>query len=368
MTTLGIIGSTAGTLAWYAYSRSTRVNFVGTSVAKSALLNVGIVDGIAGDPSTYTISDDFRTAYELSREEFDGKSIVFTHKTDGIDYRVLHEYLFHSPYAVNLLFPVTTQSRNLLNQGDLNLYESPSHGVTNITAHDADPAHYVKLPLAFRMTDTNSENIHGKSVWLTSANAKASGGVDIEQSLRLFIENSQRKFLVKPSDNGTTIGRTYVGGLLDLDGDGTYDYNTGSGYELYYGQKTGEEHYAGSRYGEPKETAPYDNVNHVTNTIESTFYSKHNENAYCLDLSYLTPAYVEYYPFGLVKPDVDADGNYFENTENGHGMMMCLTDSTDGVGYVTFTIFIEGWDHVVIDQAANYSFNLSLKFEVNKES
>lgn len=360
MTTLGIIGSTAGTLAWYAYSRSIRVNFIGTSVAKSALLNVGIVDD-----APYKLSDEKLAQYELTREEFDGHSIVFTHKTDGIDYHVIQDYLFNSEYAVNMLFPLTTRARQINSPSNLSLFESPTHGVTSITT-EASTTHYVKLPLAFRMTDANNDNIHGKNVWLTSANAVASGQ-DIHKSLRLFIENSQRKFLVKPSDNGTTIGRTYVGGLLDLDGDGTYDYNVGTHQEYYYGDFSGVKTYSEEEYGEPKESAPYDNVNNVTNLVESTFYSKHNEHAKLLDLSQIYPAYVEHYPFGLVKPDTDENGNYFENTENGHGMMMCTTDSADGVGYVTFTIFIEGWDHVVIDQAANYSFNLSLKFEVNKE-
>ena len=42
--TLGLLGSTAGTLAWYAYSRNVAVSYVGTTVSSSALMNIGIVD------------------------------------------------------------------------------------------------------------------------------------------------------------------------------------------------------------------------------------------------------------------------------------------------------------------------------------
>ena len=41
---LATLGSTAGTLAWYAYSRTVSFSYVGTTVASSSLLNVGLVD------------------------------------------------------------------------------------------------------------------------------------------------------------------------------------------------------------------------------------------------------------------------------------------------------------------------------------
>ena len=356
ITALTIIGSTAGSLAWYAYSRSTRVNFVGTSVAKSALLNVGIVD------DGHFLSDEKVAEYELSRETYDGHSIVFTHKVDGIDYHVIQDYLFRSQYAVNLLLPLTTQARAISDQGAMALYESPVHGETTISTL-AQTSHYVKLPLAFRMDDGDGGNIENEDIWLTSADTQASGE-NIDQSLRIFVENSQRKFLMKPADKATTTGRTKVGGPLDLDGDGTYDYNVSTHKEHYYGQYSGVLDYASDVYGIPKETAPYDNINGVTNETESTFYSKHNEDALVLDYTKISPLFCEYYPFGYVKPSVDANGNYYEGTT---GFKIACTDSEDGIGYVTFTIFIEGWDHVVIDQAANYSFNLSMKFETNKD-
>lgn len=356
ITVLTVIGSTAGSLAWYVYSRSVRVGFVGTSVAKSALLNVGIVD------DSHYLTDEKVAKYELTREEFDGHSIVFTHATDGLDYHVIQDYLFRSPYAVDLLFPLTTQARSITETGDLSLYESPLHGDTTIN-RPAVTSHYVVLPLAFRMTDTNGDNISGIDIWLTSANVQASGE-HIDESLRVFVKNSQRKFLMKPSDKGMTTGQTKVGGLLDLDGDGTYDYSLANNKEFYYGQYTGTLTHASTKYGEPKETAPYDNVNGVTNLTESTFYSKHNEDAYCADLTQITPKVAEYESFGTIKPMVDSSGNYYEGAT---GKAITKTDSTDGIGYVSFTIFIEGWDHVVIDQAANYSFNLSLKFETNRD-
>ena len=44
LTATALLATTAGSLAWYAYSRNVYFSFVGTSVAKSALLNIGLVD------------------------------------------------------------------------------------------------------------------------------------------------------------------------------------------------------------------------------------------------------------------------------------------------------------------------------------
>ena len=355
ITGLGLIGSTAGSLAWYAYSRSVRVNFIGTSIANSAFLHVGLVD------DSHYLSDEKVASYKLVREEYDNHSIVFSRSTDGLDYHVLQDYLFRSDYAVNLLFPLTTQSRTLGDQSNLKLYESPLHG-DPVIDDEAKKSHYVRLPFAFRMVDSDGHLLE-EDVWLTSSNVQASGK-NIDQSLRIFIENSQRKFLMKPSDKSTSTGTTKVGGILDLDGDGTYDYDLGTKKELYYGQYTGNLVYSDEEYGISQATAPYDNVNGVTDTTESTFYSKHNEEAYVIDQSKVTPKVVEYHTLGTVRPSVDSDGKYYEGAT---GIKMTTTNSEDGIGYVTFTIFIEGWDHVVVDKAANYSFNLSLKFEVNRD-
>ena len=355
VTFLTVIGSTAGSLAWYVYSVSTRVSFVGTSVAKSALLNVGLVD------DSHWLSDEKVTEFSLSRETYDGHSIVFTHATDGLNSTVIQQYLFAGKtYASHQLFPLTTQSRVLADQSELVLYESPLSGNTSMTDL-AKAEHYVRLPLAFYLTDTNGNPTPNIDVWLTSANIQAEGQ-HIDEAVRVFIENSQRKFLMKPADKSTTVGSNKVGGLLDLDDNGTYDYNIGDGKELYYGQYNGTLTHSATPYGEPEATAPYDNVNGVTDLTPSTFYAKHYENAYCVDLTKLTPKTVEYYPFGLVKPSIKTDGTYYEGAT---GIKMTSTDSASNIGYATFTIFIEGWDHVVVNQATNYSFNLSLKFEVN---
>ena len=79
ITVVGIFGATAGTLAWYAYSSNVLFSFSGTSVQKSVLLNIGLVD--PEDKFTQQKC----VEYDVVKEEHDGKSIIFTHSSNGFD-------------------------------------------------------------------------------------------------------------------------------------------------------------------------------------------------------------------------------------------------------------------------------------------
>ena len=379
-------GVTAGTLAWYAYSRTITVSYVGTSVAKSVLLNVGIVDDY-----NY-ISNNTIATYDLERVNIDGHSIVFTHSTNGLDYHAIQDYLFDAHHAVDKLFPITTQTRALNavvdNEHPFNLYKSPEYGDTNIDIA-ATQADYAKIPFAFRIDNRDSSNIINTTVWLTDASVQASGE-HIDRAVRVLVENksSQRSFLMKPADRSTTPGATKVGGLLDLDGDGTYDFDKleseGHEYhEYYYGDRTTDDAltYADDQYGIPQDSAPYSNVNGIlteegTDPItdpdvdaedyQSTFFAKHNEQARCVDLTNVEAALAEFETLGTVMPAVNESGEFYEDTVHHIGQPICATNSAAGIGYADFTIFIEGWDHSVVDKSAGYTFNLGLKFEVNR--
>ena len=109
----------------------------------------------------------------------------------------------------------------------------------------------------------------------------------------------------------------------------------------------------------------FTNINGVTDTSEkSTFYAKHAPGvSYLENLTSVAPKVAEYYCFGKVKPDVKENGEYYAGS---HGLPICSTSSGSKIGYSTFTIYIEGWDHSVVDKAAGYQFNLGLKFEIDR--
>ena len=361
VTSAALIGTAAGSLAWYAYSRTVTASFKGTSVANSALLNVGLIDDDLSHPR---ISSATIARYGLTKEAHDGHVIVFTHSTNGFSYDVINEYLTNAGGAVDVLSPVTTQSRALSSTANLSLYRSPEYGETNINTA-ADVKSYVVLPFAFRVGDSANEGAVNTDVWLTGSSVHVDHE-NIHQAVRIFIENSERKFLMKPASSETTKGSTKVGGLLDLDGDGTYDYNANNGHdEYYYGECTGTPTNATTEYGGSQSEAPMVNVNGVADTsAPSTFYAKHNIASKIINnLDQITPKVAEFETFGTVCPPRDSNGQYYASETRG--ISIAKTSGPTGVGYANFTIFVEGWDHSVIDKAAGYEFTLDLKFEIN---
>lgn len=353
LTATALLATTAGSLAWYAYSRNVYFSFVGTSVAKSALLNIGLVD----KDEKFTTAD--LRAYDLTRETHDNQSIIFANTTQGLSTGAIQKYLRYYGHAVDKLFPLTTQARELSDQSELDLYRSPDHSQTVINEPALD-YEYVHLPFAFKIIDEDSAYVPNAYVWLTEASV-STAQENIHKALRIYVEGDERNFLMNPSDSSETSGSTKVGGLLDLDGDGTYDYNATTGQEYCYGLFENTPGYSSEKYGIPFDDAPLTNVNDVEDESEaSTFLAKHNKDAYVADIATAEPLVAEYETLGTVCPDVEQDGDY------SGGIPVASTNRGSKIGYTTMTIFIEGWDHSVIDKAVGYSFNLGLKFEINR--
>ena len=361
-TAIALISTTAGALAWYAYSRSVTFSFMGTSVAKSALLSVGLVDD-----SEYLTEAELNE-FGLVREIHDDHKIDFTSSKNGLSVDAIRRYLYKSPYAIDKLFPLTTQERALNDETSIELYKNPEYGETSLTVR-ADPGEYVVLPFAFKILDEDSETIPDKKVWLTEAVCQAEEG--IHDALRIYVEGTDRNFLMRPADASTSSGYTNVGGVLDLDGDGTYDYNKSTFDEYVYGQFDATVPHDTSAYGIPKDVADLANVNGVTGdtTTPSTFLAKHNEYAKVANFeldeneSGAHPLRAEFETFGTVKPSVTENGEYYVGAT---GIPLASTTSASKIGYTTLTIFIEGWDHSVVDKAAGYQFNLGLRFEIDR--
>lgn len=355
---LGVLGSTAGSLAWYAYSRTVTVSFVGTTVSSSALLNVGLVD----NDGYFTAVD--LTSYGLERSSAtDGgttNSIVWSKSREGFSLTALRHYLDKSAYATDQLKPVTTRSITYNNSSDLKLYRSPEFGQTTFE-EEADLNSYVVLPFAFRVTDENSQYLASQNVWLTDAVVSAEESA--ESSIRVHFDGPS-KFLMQPADDRNAIGETKVGGVLSIGPSEYYDYDLYSNKEYCYGEFNNTPTYSALQ---PDEYDVVDNMNHVddASTI-TTFNAKHSNNVLVPDIDAADPKVQEHAGLGKVKPSVGLSGQLYTDTENGNGLPVAITSTESKVGYSTVTIFAEGWDHNIIDQKAGFSFNLGLKFEIDR--
>ena len=356
LTIVAIAGATVGTLSWYAYSKNVTMSYQGTSVSTSLLLRLGLVD------DQHYLSDEDIESFRLVKETCDGHTIVWSDSATGFSQEALRTYLTNSPYGVDKLAPVSSHSRALSDtSSSFFLYRAPEKGETS-TKVLADTKNYVKLPFAFKVLGNDNSKVADQDIWLTDVSLEAERNID--KAIRIFIENDDHKFIMNPSDHENRDGATKMGGLLDLDSDGTYDYNPRNKKELVYGEYTGALTHKTTEYGIPYASAPFVNVNGTPYTDErSTFYAKHYEHAYEANYNNLTYKTAEYHAFGKVKPSLDGDGNFVVGDS---GIVLARTDSEDKVAYANFTIYLEGWDFAVIDKISGYQFSLGLEFNVNR--
>ena len=361
LVSLALLGSTAGSLAWYAYSRTATLSFVGTTVASSSLLNIGLVDNEG------YFSQSELTSFNLERKNAtsdpDSDSIVWSKSRNGFSLLAIRHYLAQAHYAVSTLKPVTTGSMLYNEYNGENdkfvLYRSPEFSETSFV-QAAEKDAYVVLPFAFRVLDEDSQYVTAKNVWLTDAVVSADSNA--EGSVRVFVDGANH-FLMKPSDARNTVSGTKVGGILSLGPNEYYDFD-GDNKEYCYGEFTNTLSYS---LLQNEEYDVLSNDNHVEDTTEATtFYGKHSPGVLVPDIDAAQPKEQKHAGVGLIKPSVRANGQLYHDETNGNGYPIATTNGAGNIGYATFTIFIEGWDHNVIDQKAGYEFNLGLKFEIDR--
>jgi hypothetical protein len=361
LVSIGMLGTTAGSLAWYAYSRTASASFVGTTVASSSLLNVGLVDndGIFtnADLTTYNLERTTAVDNEGTPEEVTN-SIVWAKSRSGFSLLAIRHYLDNTDYATDFLKPVTTGSRTYNSADPFTLYRAPEYSITSFD-EVAQKDNYVVLPFAFRVYNMD-ELAANKTIWLTESVVSAEE--NSESTIRVYVDG-ENKFLMQPSDAANHIGETKVGGVLSLSPSDYYDVD-GDNKEYWYGEYESAPIYSSL---EASEYDVLDNINgipsgsYVANEA-STFYAKHTPNAL---VPTATAKVQEHAGFGKVKPSTDLTGKFVVG-EAGNGISVAVTSSESKVAYATLTIFVEGWDYNVIDKKAGVSFNLGLKFEVDK--
>lgn len=365
VTFVAFVGSTTGTLAWYAYSTRVSMSYTGTSVSATEQLQIGI-----HDPSGY-ITDEMVSTNHYERDTTN--NIVWAPAGVGFTSAVITEYLSNrgcstamingTTYA-NCLTPVTSKERALNSTTALSLFAAPEAGrVENGVA--ANSKYYSVIPFAFRVVDGNNNYLGEKSVWISDAKAITAGTARIHESLRIFARDpnaTSRTYLFNPSSENS--GSNVVAGMLDLDGDGYYDKEYNNSEDKYYEIIYGKGSYTGYPVYSDNPLAADSGMDDINNTSASeanTFYAKHEAGTYTTTYAGLTMAEAYYYGYSNMRPTVNTTTGAFEG-----GKPVTITDATTKIGYSTLTIYLEGWDHSVIDQAIGYQFNLGLTFEIDR--
>lgn len=362
-------GAVASTVAWYAYSTRIMLSLHGTAVSQTEQLQVGIKTDL-------TFPEDLVTQFKLTTLVDDGETYTFAAPGIGFDSSILKYYLDYSGYASDRLCAVT--SNGYEHGDDLDLREGPIAYKPN---RDIEALHsgYVYIPFAFRTVRINDsgelEYIQKQNIWITDVKCIADGGVgEVYKAVRVHIDGHKlnssneivdNKFILNPSASSTSSRETVVAGLLNLDGDEYYDVDSGSiienGNEIIYGKYNGT--ITSSLQGD--EDTEIDDINNTGNdSLITTFTAKHRAKNYTFtSLEGLNPHKAKYKTQSDIKPTTDSNGFLTG------GEVVCVTNETENaIGDLNMSIYIEGWDHSVIDQELDHSFYLGLTFEINRKA
>ncbi|MFA6854979.1 MAG: hypothetical protein WCR35_01550 [Bacilli bacterium] len=294
--------------------------------------------------------------YDLHPDEYqvhgDGYVYWTSTKVSGQAIRYIVNHCGYS--ANNTIEPVTSgpfqkgQQLNLLSQTEL-------AGVSPYVeqTEDAQKAHYIAFELLFRVAHEQANDfyvgVEDYYIYL-SRDIQFYGEDRMVDALRFGFASSLTTDIINPSRSQG--GTTEVGGRLDLDRDGYFDY-TLEGSRLNPDDPVGYQYEIG--YGsflEPLEADSWGEVLTADVPIEDqnalSFYHANSKNGVKPLLSY-TPAVAEYSAFA----------DY--TVENPDGEAIAITDAK-GIAEVSIKIWLEGWDASSIDELRDKTFGANLRF------
>ena len=385
-----LVGTVSGTLAWYSYSTRATISYSGTSVTNTVQLQIGIAS-----PDKVISVEEIREQLELEEEmkdeekQFIESSFVefwnvmeetqwngdpnyyyFAPVGSGLSSPCINAYLKSNGYAMNKLAAVTTGSYSRGDDFSLKISPNPDPRHNMLLAKKS---YYAYIPFVFRVirTNTTEENQYEGNVelWLTDAQVRASSldQGNVYKAVRMYVDRGsdyEDDFILNPS--ATDKGATIVGGVLDLTSDNYYDYDE-NGNEILYGEyeTMGERK---SSYAGADEIADLNGTG-KTGEDYDTFTAKHREGInYFENYENCVFKKAEYESLSTIKPLQDEQTGVLHNKDEQHPTSVCRTKGEAGhyLGRVDMTVYLEGWDHSVIDEEYAHAFDLGLTFEINK--
>ncbi|MCR5078576.1 MAG: hypothetical protein K6B65_01450 [Bacilli bacterium] len=412
LTVLALAGSSLGTLAWYAYSVRVTTEFSGTAVNQTEQLQIGLLwDDVTTDQRNSYAGGNGDYA-SLSFDTIGGHTYWFMDEGQGFTATHISTYLSAHHYTTNSLQPVTSReyaTGNAIVKDNgtsedtsddfVGLYQAPSATYVE-TDTVATKEQYVYLPFAFRIISFGSGTTRSyakkASIWMTDVTTAIANSRIADRALRIHVDNFcdpnllssgvPASFTLNPkATHVENKDFTYVAGLLDLKKAHYYDTDSLS-RELIYGDisisdrstlysKTVMQNYTTFN---ADTTAENSNVNGVTPAemytgnsneaadTETTFYSKHRAGTKGFT-SFLDASgndirkKSEYVCMSTIKPEKDSNGDLVD----GYPIAVTANDNT-GLARTDMYVYLEGWDHSIVDSQIDSEFSLGLQFEINR--
>lgn len=330
-----------GTFAWYTYATRTGLEkqYHGTTVGDMGSLQAGLVSDVRLDD--YLIYDLAEDDHTLADE---GKYVYWCKET--IDARTLNYVLHENGYATTQMFPVTSGAFDYATDDfdSFSLYRNPTY-LKNYDKNNPEFAalkeDYVHLNFVFRFEDVDNigDYLPGYNIFLSQCKIETQNpDQEIYKSVRMFYKNGYESFVINPTAEES--GADDVGGILDLNADGYYDYDEKEFYEVIYGEVESFEY-------NPEET---EHENIVDWTEADTFIASHKQGVFAINEETFRPKTVTY-----------SDLEKFTSKAKA----ITFTDPDyHNLGRFDMLLYFEGWDRHVVNKEQGHGFNLDLAFAV----
>lgn len=345
---ISALGVSAGTFAWFDVVDLTGATVSGTIRGEGDTLQVGFrLSEVLSEaernrynftPDTHNIPGDgfiYWTDTEIEPETF---AFIYAREGFSID---------------NTVQPITSGS---FESGDpISLYERSTSSYSSLSRirpidEIANKLHYVAFTLLFRMAHVSAENplddsegVAGYNIYLDYG-MRFIGSQNVTDALRMGIETSEMTDIISP---GAKIpGTIDVGGRMDFNGDGYYDFargtiDSGTYYEIGYGEFVNE--LTDANWGSPSGIV-------IPPHKDNDYFFEAVSNSEASPLINATPKTAIYSPISKHYP---------------LGIPLATTNEL-GVAEMKITIWLEGWDHACTNQIASAKFGADLKFVSQK--
>ena len=337
-----LAGSVCGTFAWYTYATRTgfRKEYHGTTVGDLGSLEAGIVSNVQlPNYLDYELAEDTIT---LSSE---GKYIYWCR--EEIKAETINYVIDNNESGTVRLAPVTSASFNDFDNPDnFQLYRAPTMGSNYVVGNSDDYAvskGYVHIPFVFRFEDEMNPGYYlpNLNIYLQECNVGTmmdGDGKELYKAVRVYANNGEHGYIINPTAEQD--GSTKVGGILDLNGDGFFDYGNDS-REVIYGQSNTPSYL----------DTPTEQDGTVPEQERTSFVANHKKGIYALDESTFEANTVDYRKL---------------STFTGKDIPLTTTNHTFyDMAKLDLSIYIEGWDTHVVDVEKDSGFNINFTFEID---
>ena len=334
-----LAASVCGTFAWYAYATRTgfEKQYHGVTLGDTGSVGAGIISNVVLDEyeqfelieDKETLADENKIIYWFGNELL----------PEGLNY-----IIGQNGSATSVLHPVTTGSDAVFgSDDDFHLFRSPAYLRDYKINEDyyAEKEDFVFIPFVFRYKnpDISPDFIPNRNIFFKECELEVNENnpeSEIYKSVRVCADNGTSRYLINPSADSD--GFNAVGGILDLNKDGFYDYF--SDEEFIYGET---EHYdINSDYTENDGTLSEEN--------RTTFLSNHKAGVRALNESTFAPSTIGF--------------NSMRTFVNGNTPVTITDANYHNLARLDFYVFVEGWDLHVIDQEIGLGFNVNINFGV----